>query len=234
MEIYEAESKGVRAFGYRSGRRFIVQKGSCAVSDRGVTRSLRERENRAKLRAHLIAEGTLALVGDHYEFLEDTKFNSPSEAASIIWGSNINGLKVFGIEEEGKVSVVPPSFKRYYEVDDPRAIEGHRKDAILAVAERDREIVKARKLMDDFTCQACKARIVVNGKHVIECHHTEPVALGERVTTILDLVSLCPTCHRIAHMREPPYSVAELAQFGPNKAIESDAKDATRLGAAHG
>lgn len=224
MEIHECESKGVRASGYESGNRFVIQKGSFAVGDSRVQTSLGEKPRRVQLRAELIANGKLAPANGHYRFVEDVEFNSPSEAASIVWGSNLNGRKVFGIEGEGEISAVLPSFTRYYEIDDPRAIEGHKRDKVLSVAQRDRDVVNARKHLDDYTCQACGARITVNGKNVIECHHLNPVALGERITLIEDLVSLCPTCHRIAHMREPPYTVAEVVQFvEPNTSLNTDA-----------
>lgn len=226
MEVHECESKGVRAAGYESGKKFVVLKDSFAVADSRVQASLSEKPKRKRMRAELIATGKLIAdgSGSRYRFTDDVEFNSPSEAASIVWGSNLNGRKVFGIEEAGSVPVVPQSFMRYYEVDDLRAIEGYRKDKVLSMVERDRQVVNARKQLDDYKCQACSARITVNGKYVIECHHLNPVALGERVTTIDDLVSLCPTCHRIAHMREPPFAVADIRQFSrPNNAMESDA-----------
>ncbi|MBK8569876.1 MAG: HNH endonuclease [Nitrosomonadales bacterium] len=47
--------------------------------------------------------------------------------------------------------------------------------------------------------------------YVIEVHHLEPLsATGERETKIEMLISLCPTCHRIAHLRSTPYSVEEI------------------------
>lgn len=213
MKVHECESKGVRAAGYESGKKFVVLKDSFAVGETRVQTSLGEKPKRVRMRADLISTGKLIVDGSRYRFTRNVEFNSPSEAASIVWGSNLNGRKVFGIEEAGSVPVVPESFMRYYEVDDPRAIEGYRKDKVLSVAERDREVVNARKQLDDHRCQACGARITVNGKYVIECHHLSPVALGERVTTIDDLVSLCPTCHRIAHMREPPFEVADIRRF---------------------
>ena len=56
----------------------------------------------------------------------------------------------------------------------------------------------------------CRRRYLVNNKYVIDCHHIEPIALGKRKTKIEDLISLCPTCHRIAHTRVPPYELQDL------------------------
>ena len=52
---------------------------------------------------------------------------------------------------------------------------------------------------------------------LVEVHHCHPLALtnGERVyDPKVDLVPLCPTCHRAAHRRTPiPFSVEELRQM---------------------
>ncbi len=209
MEIHESESKSVRASGYSNEKgKFIILKGSFAVNDNQVQSSLSEKPKRVPLRKELITTGKMIDRGDKYEFVENVIFNSPSEAASIVWGSNLNGRKVFGLGEE-----LLPSYKLYFEIDSTKAIEGYKKDHVLSISERDRKLVKARKEQDDFTCQACKVRIKINNKFVIECHHLNPISLGERETKIEDLISLCPTCHRIAHMREPMYSVTEVAEI---------------------
>jgi len=70
------------------------------------------------------------------------------------------------------------------------------------------------KIIDDYTCQACSFRLEVSeGKFIIEVHHLNP--LGElanaSLTSIDDLVCLCPTCHRIAHTRpRSPLPLAEI------------------------
>jgi hypothetical protein len=207
MDIHESESKSVRASGYEDKNgKFVVLEGSFAVDDSLVQSSLSEKPKRAEIRKSLIQSGKLINSGNKYRFTENVEFNSPSEAASIIWGSNLNGRKVFGIGED-----VLPSYKLYFDIENPKAIEGYKKDRILASSERDRGLVAARKEKDNYTCQACGLFIKIEGKYVIECHHLNPLSLGVRETHINDLVSLCPTCHRIAHMREPIYSVSEIA-----------------------
>lgn len=213
--IYECESKGIRAYGFESDAGFVIRQGSMAVADNQVQQSLRERSKRINHRTSLITDKILVPDANGYRFTQDVVFNSPSEAASIIWGSNLNGRKVFGISES-ESELAPKddgAFKRYFEIDDPRAIEGYRQDRVLATTERDRQLVERRKQKDNFTCQVCGLRLVVNEKYVVECHHLVPVSLGVRETTMEDLISLCPTCHRVAHMRQPPYLVHEIREL---------------------
>ncbi len=209
MEIHESESKSVRASGYSNEKgKFIILKGSYAVIDKVVQLSLGEKPKRVSLRKELIATGKIVDVGEKYEFIENVIFNSPSEAASIVWGSNLNGRKVFGLGEE-----LLPSYKLYFDIDSKKAIEGYKKDHVLSISGRDRSIITARKEKDNYTCQACSLRIKVNNKYVIECHHLNPIHLGKRETSIEELISLCPTCHRIVHMREPLYSITEIREI---------------------
>ncbi len=66
-------------------------------------------------------------------------------------------------------------------------------------------------------CQACGMDFgdrygdVASG--FIHVHHTKPVsdlAPGTVVNPAKDLVPLCPNCHAVAHLRNPPFSVEEL------------------------
>ena len=206
MDIHSSESKGIKASGYEAvGNKFIVLEGSHAVGDEDIQNSLYDKPKRPKLRQQLIREQKLIKHNNHYQFSEDVVFNSPSEAASIVWGSNLNGKKVFGLE--GKVE---KGHKVYFDVDSQTAIEGYKLDSELKQVSRDRAIVQTRKEKDDYTCQACGYKLYINGKYIIECHHLHPLMLGERQTTINDLVSLCPTCHRIVHTRLPIYEIIEL------------------------
>lgn len=98
-----------------------------------------------------------------------------------------------------------------FEIDHPKAIEGYEIDRWLTIHARNRAIVDLRNKLDDFTCAACGYRLEIMGRFVIECHHIKPVAQhGEREVNLDELVSLCPTCHRIAHMRKEPFTIEEI------------------------
>ncbi len=97
------------------------------------------------------------------------------------------------------------------------AEEGYMKDSVRMSGTRDRTLASNRKKKDNYTCQACFNKYLVNGKYVIDCHHLKPIALGKRKTKIEDLVSLCPTCHRISHTRVPPYDLDELRKLAKHQ-----------------
>ncbi|RVT46821.1 HNH endonuclease [Rubrivivax albus] len=106
----------------------------------------------------------------------------------------------------------PAARYEYFSPDDERAIEGYKLDRQTFVYGRNAELAEARKRRDGYKCVACGFHLKVGDRYVIECHHTRPLSqTGEREVAIGDLVSLCPTCHRIAHLRSVPYSVAEIA-----------------------
>jgi len=100
-----------------------------------------------------------------------------------------------------------------YDVDSREAVEGYLRDRNSVDYSRDPSLPKKCKKRDDYTCRACGSKICVNGRYIIEAHHTNPLPNGIRTTTLDDLVSLCPNCHRIAHLREHPYSVDEIRRL---------------------
>jgi hypothetical protein len=96
--------------------------------------------------------------------------------------------------------------------DPDKAEEGLIKERTYLSKTRNQGLVQKRKEQDDYKCTACDFKLKVNEYHIIDCHHLFPIAMGERETTIDDLVSLCPTCHRIAHRRNPPFSLDEIRE----------------------
>lgn len=81
-------------------------------------------------------------------------------------------------------------------------LEGIVKEQSYLRRSRDPRLVEARKLRDNFTCQACGFRLeVAPNKFVVDVHHLDPIGSVANVvlTSIEDLVCLCPNCHRVAH-----------------------------------
>jgi hypothetical protein len=83
--------KGAEARGQRTANGFVVFRGSQAV--------LKERPSAPQshpfvvtLRKQLVADGTLHLLGQFYEFTKDTEVSSPSAAAVVVHGGGANGL----------------------------------------------------------------------------------------------------------------------------------------------
>ncbi len=111
------------------------------------------------------------------------------------------------------LGTIMASGKKTYEIDSPEAIEGYARDSKSNYYSRDPSLPKKCKERDGYKCRACDAKICVDGKYIIEAHHINPLPNGIRKTTLDDLVSLCPNCHRIAHLREHPYSFDEIRKL---------------------
>lgn len=95
------------------------------------------------------------------------------------------------------------------------AEEGFRQDRTTVFRSRNAALVAKRKSADNYTCQSCGFRLRTEGNYLIDCHHVNPFGLADApvLTKIEDLVCLCPTCHRIAHTRRNPLSVAEIKRL---------------------
>ena len=106
--------------------------------------------------------------------------------------------------------------------DDSRYLQGQEgilREANYLRRSRDPRLVEERKKLDNYTCQVCDWRVQVSdGAFVIDVHHLQPIGnLSEPViTTIEDLVSLCPSCHRVAHTGSRlPRSLDEIRSIIP-------------------
>lgn len=92
------------------------------------------------------------------------------------------------------------------------ATEGRPGDVNVKVHSRDRKLVKEALKTADYRCAACNFRLAFENKFVIECHHKVQVKYGVRVSTVDALQALCPTCHSIAHLRDPPMELEQVRQ----------------------
>ena len=93
-------------------------------------------------------------------------------------------------------------------------LEGIAKEATYIKKSRNPRLVEERKKIDNYTCQACGYfQSTGTNRYVIDVHHKKPIGNLEEaaVTSIDDVVCLCPNCHRIAHSRkETPLSIEEI------------------------
>jgi len=102
-------------------------------------------------------------------------------------------------------------------VDSPSAIEGYLVDFQYFKLKRNKHLADECKKRDDYKCQACGFKLSVNGNYAIECHHKFPLSeSGKTITELSDLISLCPTCHRLTHLRQPALSINELKRVLKN------------------
>ena len=95
-----------------------------------------------------------------------------------------------------------------------RVREGGLRERVVGRPKRDAGIVRAalaanRVRVDGHTCEDCGYRPGEDrrvpkgyGRSLLDVHHVEPLAGGERDTTVDGLAVLCPLCHRRHHVRE--------------------------------
>jgi len=110
--------------------------------------------------------------------------------------------------------------------DTTNAIEGYAAERKYLAHHRNAAVVLKCKERDNNTCRACGFSLRVNGRSIIECHHLVSLASeGERVTSVDDLICLCPTCHRIAHTSNPPLALEKITDLikGSNPRIHRTA-----------
>lgn len=87
--------------------------------------------------------------------------------------------------------------------------EGKRTSTNSARVTRNRQYVDAVKERDGYTCQACGLKAKIDGFDILQVHHIIRLT-AEQSTKLSDLVSLCPTCHFIAHTNDPPLKIKEI------------------------
>ena len=215
MTTYTYKYNDVKATVTYDGRSLVMLKGSTVVGDNALTHAFltrHENQGRRELREKLIKEGKLVKHGNNYIFTTDVTFHSPSQAATIVAGSSKNGPLEFGLPSNTKLLLELENKFEYFEVEEKSAIEGYKVDTSILSSHRNQGLVKERKELDNYTCQSCGFKLRIGDEYVIECHHLNPLAeQGETETSLSDLVSLCPTCHRIAHLRKPPYTPNEVS-----------------------
>ena len=83
--------------------------------------------------------------------------------------------------------------------------------------ERDRRNRVAALSIHGKICIGCGLDMAKKYGHlasgVIEVHHIQPVSeyrISRQINPRTDLVPLCPNCHAVVHLRNPPYTVDEL------------------------
>lgn len=122
-------------------------------------------------------------------------------------------VKKLAIDEQKVIFTRITKFE-YFDIDNEKAIEGYEIDAEILKYSRNANLARKRKEFDNYQCQACSFRLEVNGKWIIEVHHLNPLnSTGKIVNSLDELVSLCPTCHRIAHTRNVPYEISEIKKL---------------------
>ncbi|MFQ5751630.1 MAG: HNH endonuclease [bacterium] len=114
---------------------------------------------------------------------------------------------------DGKENFLPRS-----QVKEPKShIEGSIKEVTLSIYERNRTArLLCIKHYGNF-CQVCHIDFGEYygdiGKGFIHVHHLKPIAKisnSYKVDPVKDLTPVCPNCHNMIHIKEPPLTIEQL------------------------
>ncbi len=106
---------------------------------------------------------------------------------------------------------VPERFRSVWLERQQSFSEGGRKELVLSKAERNPMLRQSAIKKYGLVCMACG--LIPKAASQIDVHHKDPIAEGERKTTLNDVLILCANCHRLAHTESPPLSLDALLQF---------------------
>ena len=103
------------------------------------------------------------------------------------------------------------------DVHDYEGTEGRQKLLVHLSRERNRRLVgQKKKSSRSLACEVCCFSFagVYGGLATDYCevHHLVPLAEAEAVrkTSLKDLAVLCANCHRVVHLKNPPFTVEEV------------------------
>jgi Rad3-related DNA helicase len=103
---------------------------------------------------------------------------------------------------------VPERFRSAWNAREMSFKEGAKKEFVTSAAERDPRLRQAAIKKYGLVCMACG--LIPKATSQIDVHHKNPIAEGERQTTLQDVLLLCANCHRLAHTESPPLDLDAL------------------------
>jgi 5-methylcytosine-specific restriction enzyme A len=137
-----------------------------------------------------------------------------------------------GIEDEfalAELSEIDPRVRRAIDRDlAAPAIEGMTTERWARVRTRAAwkagEFLKRRVRTNNLCCDHCRfdpaTRVdvtMISPRSLLDVHHKRPLEEGVRYTTVSDFSLLCPTCHRIEHVKLSALHRASVAHAAPTQ-----------------
>lgn len=124
---------------------------------------------------------------------------------------------ISGIPGYVRVARVDPAPRVDVDIHDAEAAEGQQRLVLHLQRERSRSVVSAKKKQaTSLNCEVCGfsfARAYGDlAADYCEVHHLLPLSAIEQPTKtrMKDLAILCANCHRVVHLRNPPYSLDDV------------------------
>lgn len=156
--------------------------------------------------SHIAGEGFFDLYQElHTEIKGDPKYLFKKELEKI---RNCNewyklteylGIKIEGIN---RPEIINKTTNDTFEITESEEFseqyEGELKERKYLSRKRNQQVVTTVKQRDNYTCLACKFSYE---NKIVEAHHLIPINEKEAgVITANELITLCPTCHSLAHV----------------------------------
>jgi hypothetical protein len=170
------------------------------------------------------------IVRDGYRF--DYKhriidpFGTPwNHQIPVKWESNFPSINVcLGAEQ---ITVLPISKERLKRLESAtrethkivtlsEAQEGELSRREASFRKRNRALIESKKALSDGRCEVCsfdfKEKYLSLNKDCLIAHHLSPLSLAKRIriTSIKDIVLICPNCHSVIHTQNPPMPLSVL------------------------
>lgn len=142
------------------------------------------------------------------------------------------------------VGLVDPNFAESGPVNDPdihedpnrSAIEGRRRLVLHLERERNRTLVNQKKEQaKSLACEICgflfSEKYGEIGADYCEAHHLVPLADADvgRETLLSELMLVCANCHRVIHLRNPPYEPDEVREMIRRSELKSQGSTLAEL-----
>ena len=135
----------------------------------------------------------------------------PSNKERSYWSVEVDQASLKDVLRSGNLGF-PDETEEY--------VEGATKSVYINAHERNREARKACIEHYGVKCIVCdfdfEEKYGLIGKSFIHVHHLKPIAKqsGEHtVNPITDLRPVCPNCHAMLHLSDPPYTIEELVEI---------------------
>jgi len=161
------------------------------------------------------AQSEMSLVLSKSKISNHTRYSALKDTVEDAVVPILSALaELIGYEEEPLLESILDEYE----------MEGEIRKTIITQRERSRRNREMCLHFHGVTCAACgfeqKDKFDID-KSIIEVHHIQPVGLLDGAKVFdpkVDLIPLCPNCHRAIHTKNPvPYSLEELKQLIKDK-----------------
>jgi predicted HNH restriction endonuclease len=133
---------------------------------------------------------------------------------------NLNFIRPYAICATPKILAKLPTYDdSYFRIGEQEEfLEGESIRVAVNRYEREQDARAECIRLHGLSCVVCRMNFLstygVVAKGVIHVHHLNPMRHGRRRTDPKkDLVPVCPNCHAVIHLKNPPYEIAKVRKL---------------------